>query len=125
MCMFGWGGPPYQLRPKKHHIGGVELSHHFFAKVAHILSHQLQPMSSEYSIDGRHIGKTPRENPALECHGPNHDPLVVGHLGTNVYLILTLNKPSFGLIKNWSGDDSLRFLSRINTITIIRRGRLD
>ena len=90
-CMFGWGGPPVQLRPESRHILGVELLHHFFAIAAHISSRPLQPMSGEYRMDGRHSGNTPSEKPLLECQGPGYDPPVVRHLDINIYLILTLD----------------------------------
>ena len=58
-------------------------------------------------MDGRHGGKTPREDPPLKCQGPGHDPLVIGYLGINVDLVLPLDTPPVGLISNLSGNASL------------------
>ena len=117
--------PIIQTETESRHIGGLEISHHFFAIAAYIPSRPLLQMSSGYSMDGQHSGKTAAENPPLEFQGPVHDPFVIGQLGINLYLILTLEKPLVGLISNGRGDDSLRCWSRINTISLIKRGRLD
>lgn len=120
-CMFGCIGPPVQLRIESFHIGGLQITHHFFDIAANIPSNPLQPMFGEYSMDGRHSAITPSEKPPLQCQGPGHYPLVVGHLGITIYFILTLNTPPVGFISNRSKDGSLLCLSRISTISLIKQ----
>lgn len=70
----------------------------------------------------RYCEKTSCKNSPLDCHQSSHHHLVVQHLCVLLNMILTIDAPSIGLIRNGCSDIILGCQSRLWIMGLIRRG---